>query len=263
MSTPPNDYVTDAMWQLWLAVDEAIPQVKLGGIYSDKAGYHNTRKRNRQRWPNNYSIQLDLDKLGPDDKAAAIDLTFSDAADMRKYTKRLKDAMLAGDSRLASVKEFYGTLDSESVYGLGKKNRDGEPYKTSADDSHLWHLHISIFRADVSVWAMLKGTYEVLTGKAAPEPSKPSVPSTPSKPDTNQDWTKTLIMALPELEQGSKGTDTKRAQGLLIANGYKDSAIDGVFGPKMKTGTKRFQKNKGLASDGIIGPRTWTKLLGE
>jgi hypothetical protein len=265
MSTPPNVYITQAVWDLWLAIDKAIPlETKLGGIYANKSGYHNTRKANKAKWPTNYSIKLDLDKQGPDDKAAALDITFPAESDMEKYTDRLRDAFAVGDDRLASLKEFYGTLNGEKVFGLGKKSRNGTPYETSADSSHLWHIHLSFFRADVENWDRLKGIYEVLLGKAPEKPSKPSVPATPkpTTPQNSQDWTVKLIMALPTIKSGAEGADAKRAQALLVANGRKLS-IDGKFGPVSVRDTKAFQKAKGLVADGFIGPKTWAKLLGE
>lgn len=93
------------------------------------------------------------------------------------------------------------------------------------------------------------------------------------------DWTKELIMALPTLEIGDGFTSTgkahlrqnvRNAQGLLMANGFKDeksvdpvAAADGFFGPGTKASTEGFQKSVNILSDGVIGPVTWTKLLGE
>ena len=39
--------------------------------------------------------------------------------------------------------------------------------------------------------------------------------------------------------------------------------VDGVFGPKTLARVKEFQSNTGLVSDGIVGPKTWEKLLEE
>jgi hypothetical protein len=271
MSTPPNNYITQAIWDLWLACHKEFgSRVELGGVYANKSGYHNTRaahftkKAKEKGWDENYSVQLDLDKQGPSDKAAAIDLSFDSEADMRLYTSRLDEAFWARDSRLASVKEFYGTLDNKTVYGLGKKSRVGAPYKTSADKSHLWHLHISFFRADVEHWDRIKGVYSVLADKGAQAPPKPSKPETPNPttPVKTSDWTDRLIMALPTIRRGSKGTDAKRVQALAVANGRKIS-IDGIIGPNSEREIKAFQRSKGLVADCIVGPKTWTKLLGE
>ncbi|APE20146.1 MULTISPECIES: peptidoglycan-binding domain-containing protein [Streptomyces] len=36
---------------------------------------------------------------------------------------------------------------------------------------------------------------------------------------------------------------------------------DGVFGARTDSAVRRFQSNHGLAPDGIVGPRTWEKLV--
>lgn len=77
-------------------------------------------------------------------------------------------------------------------------------------------------------------------------------------------------MALPTLRKGAKGADVGRLQGLLVANGYKDSSIDHIFGAKTDKALRRFQKDKKVRNsvtkgngDGIAGRYSWTALLGE
>ena len=51
----------------------------------------------------------------------------------------------------------------------------------------------------------------------------------------------------------------KEAQRRL---GITGNNADGVFGPMTEAAVRRFQRRKGLVPDGIIGPKTWTLLLG-
>ncbi|MCM8812792.1 MAG: peptidoglycan-binding protein, partial [Candidatus Omnitrophica bacterium] len=44
--------------------------------------------------------------------------------------------------------------------------------------------------------------------------------------------------------------------------GFDPGAADGKLGPKTKKALRDFQKQNGLVSDGIVGPRTWEKLKG-
>ena len=37
--------------------------------------------------------------------------------------------------------------------------------------------------------------------------------------------------------------------------------MDNIFGKDTEKAVKAFQKKKGLKADGIIGPKTWIKLL--
>ncbi len=98
-------------------------------------------------------------------------------------------------------------------------------------------------------------------------------------PPSGDDWTTELIMALPTLAKGdgfaSEGKaetrpDVANAQGLLLANGFKDQnsatpeiATDGWFGTGTDQSTRQFQQSKGMTRDGIIGQNTWTALLGQ
>lgn len=164
MSNPIPGRITPQMWRLWTETQAAIPGAKLGGIYAGKPGYHSSRQENQSKWPGNYSIRLALDKQGPSDKAAAIDLTLSDA-EMRRRTRYLADAAKRNDPRLAAVREFYGTLDSRTVYGRIKDSRTGPWRASAADRSHLWHIHISIFRAYTNNWGELAPIVSVLSGQ--------------------------------------------------------------------------------------------------
>ena len=159
---PSPARITDPMWRLW--TDRPVGSWRLGGIYANKSGYHNTRAANQSQWPGNYSIRLALDLKGPADKAAAIDYTMSDA-EMRKRTGYLAAAAERNDPRLAAVREFYGTLDSRTVYGRIKDSRTGPWRASTADNSHLWHIHISVFRSYVDVWDELAPLLSVLAGE--------------------------------------------------------------------------------------------------
>lgn len=64
------------------------------------------------------------------------------------------------------------------------------------------------------------------------------------------------------LKQGSRGVDVSRLQlllnGALQPNPYL--RMDGNFGTQTHAAVVRFQRSKGLTSDGIVGPRTWAAL---
>lgn len=57
------------------------------------------------------------------------------------------------------------------------------------------------------------------------------------------------------LREGSFGDDVKDLQKIL-----KVLPVDGAFGPITKAAVVAFQKESGLAADGIVGPLTWAKL---
>jgi peptidoglycan hydrolase-like protein with peptidoglycan-binding domain len=60
------------------------------------------------------------------------------------------------------------------------------------------------------------------------------------------------------LQVGSKGTDVAWVQRAL---GFRGSALDGEFGRVTLREVRDYQGRNGLIADGIVGPRTWGKLL--
>jgi peptidoglycan hydrolase-like protein with peptidoglycan-binding domain len=64
---------------------------------------------------------------------------------------------------------------------------------------------------------------------------------------------------LPTLKEGSKGPEViKLKQTLKKLNFY--GAIDDIFDLEAKDAVIRFQNDRGLVPDGIVGPKTWSKL---
>jgi peptidoglycan hydrolase-like protein with peptidoglycan-binding domain len=70
-------------------------------------------------------------------------------------------------------------------------------------------------------------------------------------------------MAITVLQQGSKGPEVVDLQYLLIHRGQIPAAevtTDGNFGPRTKAAVIKFQKNKGLTPDGVVGALTWKAI---
>ncbi len=65
----------------------------------------------------------------------------------------------------------------------------------------------------------------------------------------------------PTLRSGSRGTAVVDLQRRLAAAGFNPGPADGSFGPKTLAAVKAFQAARGLEVDGIVGPKTWGKLL--
>jgi len=63
------------------------------------------------------------------------------------------------------------------------------------------------------------------------------------------------------LRVGAKGAAVVELQNLLKKKGANISA-DGSFGPATLSAVKNFQRSKGLAVDGVVGPKTWSALRG-
>jgi hypothetical protein len=84
-----------------------------------------------------------------------------------------------------------------------------------------------------------------------------SVPSSEKAPVTS-------ISGLPMLRKGSKGASVKALQILLIGNNCSCGkyGADGDFGGGTDFAVKKYQAERGLDADGVVGPQTWAKLLG-
>lgn len=66
----------------------------------------------------------------------------------------------------------------------------------------------------------------------------------------------------PMLKFGSRGTDVKFLQSMLLQLGEKlpKYGADGDFGRETEAAVKSFQKKNKLEVDGIVGPITWGKI---
>jgi N-acetylmuramoyl-L-alanine amidase len=62
------------------------------------------------------------------------------------------------------------------------------------------------------------------------------------------------------LRYGSKGSDVKIAQTKLKESGYYEGKVDGIYGWRTYDAILSFQEKHKLATDGIVGPRTWAAI---
>jgi hypothetical protein len=129
----------------------AVPGAVFSGIVGDAAhvyGYH----LGRDDLPSSdYSVQLGLDQQGAGDAASALDISMP-TDQMVIVSHRLANAALARDPRMRGVREFAGTRDGRNVEALDIAEWVVEH---GWDESHLWHVHISGYRAyvdDHAVW---------------------------------------------------------------------------------------------------------------
>jgi len=65
------------------------------------------------------------------------------------------------------------------------------------------------------------------------------------------------------LSKNSQGQLVKKLQQKLSELGYNVGPIDGVFGPRTESVVLKFQTDRGLDIDGVVGPQTWEELFKE
>ena len=100
-------------------------------------------------------------------------------------------------------------------------------------------------------WGLEKGvTYEFIPGggtTAAPEKPKETAGS---------------AAGLPTIRKGNKNIYVKQLQTMLDKLGYSLGicGIDGDYGTATEKAVKEFQRDHGLAQDGVTGPKTWAAL---
>lgn len=137
----------------------------LSGIVGDLAhkargGYHISRQ---DQPSSNYSVTRADDKLGPSDRAAAIDMTMS-TADIIKCHKRLRVIWLnrANDPRMKYINAWNG-WDGEGDAGRYDVVRGTIGTATS---DHKWHIHLEIRRRYVNDMDAMRAILSMLRGES-------------------------------------------------------------------------------------------------
>lgn len=86
-------------------------------------------------------------------------------------------------------------------------------------------------------------------GGVEPEPTPDPIPPRPDK------------LELRTIDKNCNGFDEiYLLQALLLCRGY-EVPVDGVWTQTLTDATKAFQTHHSLGSDGIVGPKTWNKLM--
>ena len=62
------------------------------------------------------------------------------------------------------------------------------------------------------------------------------------------------------LKPGSSGGDVWDVQYRLKTHGYYQQSLDGIYGGHTANAVRAFQRNYGLAADGVVGAATWRLL---
>jgi hypothetical protein len=196
MATAPQ-----AIFTLFAATQNAVPRAVLSGIVGDQAhsfGYHLART---ELPADDYSVVLPLDKQGDGGAASALDISLPPDL-MVTVTNRLLAAAKAHDPRLRALREFCGTTDGVHTHPYDLSNGQDGPLD-SWDSSHLWHVHLSFYRAYSENATALAPIADVIAGR----PAAHSVPA----PTTQEDEMAQLLRYV--------GNDVKHHDAVYLALG--------------------------------------------
>lgn len=154
---------------------------------------------------------------------------------------------------------FFGTSNSVTHTGIVTKVVNGRVYTVEGNTS-------SAAGVVANGGGVFEKSYELgygkIVGYGRPKYIKESAKTEPAK--TSNATTGVCNVELNILKNGSKGSQVKALQLLLIGYGYSCGrwGADGNFGASTLTAVKKYQKAKGLTVDGVVGPATWKALLG-
>lgn len=140
----------------------------------------------------------------------------------------------------------------------GGKRTDGQPLKpgtavflTKGSDRH----HVGLYVGDGEV-IEAKGTAYAVDAPDSPADT-PVTPAPTENPADAGDGASPLLV----LRNGSRGTQVKVLQYLLIDAGFDCGKVDGIIGKNTIAAVKAFQTAHSLTADGIVGAKTWAALL--
>jgi hypothetical protein len=191
----------------------------------------------------------------------------------------------AGRANHAGVGGWGGLTGNASVFGVERENvGDGsEPWTLEqydvaakchaaliASTGQRWDLvcehkewaprrKIDAFGVDGNVMRQL------VKDRLTPQDNKPTPPAPPAPSNPDAEFLKAVADAAkgrPTIKQGDKGSWVKDAQEAINQIvGRKVLTADGVFGAETTKWIRQFQRDRGLADDGVVGQGTWQHLI--
>ena len=158
LSTSSLDWLADEWEKLY-------GSATLSGIVGDLAhkargGYHISRQDQPKT---NYSVTRKDDKLGPSNRASAIDMTMN-TSDIKKCHIRLRDAWKnrAKDPRMKYINAWNG-WDGQG--DAGRYDVVTGTISTATSD-HKWHIHLEVRRRYVNDRTAMDAILSILKGES-------------------------------------------------------------------------------------------------
>jgi hypothetical protein len=243
--------------------DNALPSAVFSGIVGDaqhaaSGGYHISIED--QVNPQNYSVVRVDDAAPPGDwprnEASAVDMSMSLQDMVLTYTRVKVVWENANDPRrkyINAVNVFDGIGDAERLDFVSGS-------RTYASPDHKWHTHLEVRRRYVHDPAAFDAAFSMVNGESLSaylnrtnQLPPPPPPIEGHAPGTRDLWNN----GGPNYMTGADVAYVQRFIGPR-----RCGLADGEFGPNTESGVRWYQGMRGLHVDGIVGPQTWSNILG-
>lgn len=187
-------------------------------------------------------------------------IQFEICEDSKKDKAYYEEAFALSQQLCAYLCELYG-IKQENIVGHYEAHAAG--YGSNHSDPKPWQKKhggsMAQYRSAVNTLAGgADSPSEVVVSK--PEQESAQKPATPVKAENKAE---SVVYDMKTLRVNSKGTQVKVLQWLLNhTTDYTAGIVDGIFGTKTLAAVRQYQEANGLTVDGVVGKKTWTKLLG-
>lgn len=182
----------------------------------------------------------------------AIDVTVMDGSEVTVNTAFLKTW------RITNAGTCNWTADYKLVFTSGERMGGTSPIQLGAAVSPGQQIDVSVNLVAPATAGQNIGYWQIQQPDGSPvgllwvEILAVQPPAQQPPQAVIPDW--------PTLRKGDSGNEVTMLQYLLSHYGYAVTA-DGVFGNKTTDAVVKFQNDKGLTADGIVGAKTWAKLI--
>lgn len=208
-----------------------------------------------------------------EDRSGIADETYTRNVDNRSYRNFEGDAYGYGFCQWTSRDRKRALLDYAQGKGvsigdadmqlqfMGREMRQSYPFVwnrlTSSDDPYdCGYVMCKFFEIPANT-----ETQSQHRGTQAQQIYRRCAGTAPAQSDTQSDTENSCFWPPRMVDKGMNGTDVMVLQAVLAARGYAVGAVNGVFGDSLDKAVRTFQRDSGLAMDGVVGPMTWTALL--
>ena len=169
-------------------------------------------------------------------------------------------AITAAEEYCAYLCRMYGWT-ADNITSHAEAHKAG--YASNHGDPVSWMKHFgdNMDKFRQRVQARLDGTKTPTTApEAKPKEEPAEKPATPEKAENKAE---SVVYDMKTLRVGDKSTQVMVLQWLLNhTTDFTSGKVDGIFGTKTVAAVRQYQAANGLDVDGVVGKKTWTKLLG-